>query len=87
MPTPTPTAPAAPAPAQIPQEKSDKTNYIYNAIFNISILLIIGIAIILLCDQMVELAIHIGMKRVVNILEPFLKNQVPAQELMQQVSN
>jgi len=27
------------------------------------------------------------MKRVVNILEPFLKNQVPAQELIQQVSN
>jgi hypothetical protein len=41
----------------------------------------------LLWDQMVELAIHIGMKRVVNILEPFLKNQVPAQELIQQVSN
>ena len=44
------------------QEKSD-TTYIYNAIFNISILLIIGIAIILLCDQIVELAIQIGMKR------------------------
>ena len=84
-PTPTPT-PQTPTP-QIPPEKSDKTNYIYNAIFNISILLIIGIAIILLCDQMVELAIHIGMKRVVNILEPFLKNQVPVQELIQQVSN
>lgn len=84
---PSPTSPAPTSPTQIPQEKSDKTNYIYNAIFNISILLIIGIAIILLCDQMVELAIHIGMKRVVNILEPFLKNQVPVQELIQQVSN
>jgi hypothetical protein len=91
---PTPATPATPATPQTPHvplpltvpEKTDKTNYIYNAIFNISILLIIGIAIILLCDQMVELAIHIGMKRVVNILEPFLKNQVPAQELMQQVS-
>jgi hypothetical protein len=48
-------------------------NYIYNAIFNISILLIIGIVIILLCDQIVELSIQIGMKRVVNILEPFIK--------------
>jgi hypothetical protein len=56
-------------------EKQEKTgiNYIYNAIFNISILLIIGIAIILLCDQIVELSIQIGMKRVVNILEPFIK--------------
>ena len=51
-------------------------NYIYNAIFNISILLIIGIAIILLCDQIVELSIQIGMKRVVNILEPFIKTQL-----------
>lgn len=59
-------------------EKNDN-NYIYKAIFNISILLLIGIAIILLCDQIVELSIQIGMKRVVNILEPFLKNQIPIQ--------
>ena len=57
-----------------PVERS-LNNYIYNAIFNISILLIIGIAIIILCDQMVELSIQIGMKRVVNILEPFIKAQ------------
>ena len=64
-------------------EKNDN-NYIYKAIFNISILLLIGIAIILLCDQIVELSIQIGMKRVVNILEPFLKNQIPipVQELV-----
>jgi len=67
--TPVPVAPATPI-----QEKSEKyDNYIYNAIFNISILLIIGIAIILLCDQMVELAIQIGMKRAVYILEPYIK--------------
>ena len=77
QPTPvaTPTVPTVPlAP---PQEKSEKSgfsdNYIYNAIFNIAILLIIGIAIILLCDQMVELAIQIGMKRAVYILEPYIK--------------
>jgi len=68
-PTPPPPVPVAPATPQ--SEKSD--NYIYNAIFNISILLIIGIAIILLCDQMVELAIQIGMKRAVYILEPYIK--------------
>ena len=69
----TPVATATPPPATTP-EKSEKTdNYIYNAIFNISILLIIGIAIILLCDQMVELSIQIGMKRAVYILEPFIK--------------
>lgn len=60
--------------AEKPVERS-ANNYIYNAIFNISILLIVGIAIIILCDQMVELSIQIGMKRVVNILEPFIKAQ------------
>jgi hypothetical protein len=86
--TPTPQQPSPPTPPQPPQptpvatptptqEKSEKSgfsdNYIYNAIFNIAILLIIGIAIILLCDQMVELAIQIGMKRAVYILEPYIK--------------
>ena len=58
------------------KKDTNGNNYIYNAIFNISILLIIGIAIILLCDQIVELSIQIGMKRVVNILEPFIKTQL-----------
>jgi hypothetical protein len=74
--TTTPPQPLA-TPATATKDKSDKSdksdNYIYNAIFNISILLIIGIAIILLCDQMVELSIQIGMKRAVYILEPFIK--------------
>lgn len=80
QPTPvaTPAVPTVPLALTTPtQEKSEKTgfsdNYIYNAIFNIAILLIIGIAIILLCDQMVELAIQIGMKRAVYILEPYIK--------------
>ncbi len=73
-PTPPPPPPVPVAPATPTQEKSSfSDNYIYNAIFNISILLIIGIAIILLCDQMVELAIQIGMKRAVYILEPYIK--------------
>jgi hypothetical protein len=86
--TPSPQQPTPQQPQQQPQttpvatltptqEKSEKSgfldNYIYNAIFNIAILLIIGIAIILLCDQMVELAIQIGMKRAVYILEPYIK--------------
>jgi len=68
--------PAAPQPI-VPVAKNE-SNYIYNAIFNISILLIIGIAIILLCDQIVELSIHIGMKRTINILEPFIKAHAAA---------
>jgi len=65
-------------------EKKDKSNnnYIYNAIFNISILLITGIVIILLCDHIVELSIHIGMKRAVYILEPLIKSQISTNELV-----
>ena len=70
-----------------PTDKSDKSdkpinNYIYNAIFNISILLITGIVIILLCDHIVELSIHIGMKRAVYILEPLIKAQINANEIV-----
>ena len=72
VPIPLPVAPVVPL-------AKNESNYIYNAIFNISILLIIGIAIILLCDQIVELSIHIGMKRTINILEPFIRAHTAAQ--------
>jgi hypothetical protein len=79
-PTATPAvATATPAIATAPAKTASADNYIYNAIFNISILLIIGIAIILLCDQIVELSIHIGMKRTIHILEPFIRAHAAAQ--------
>ena len=68
-------------PKVIEKEKSGN-NYIYNAIFNISILLITGVVIILLCDHLVELSIHIGMKRAVYILEPLIKGQINTNELV-----
>jgi len=72
-----------PAPSKDAKTAPAADNYIYNAIFNISILLVIGIAIILLCDQIVELSINIGMKRTINILEPFIKAHVAAQAAAQ----
>jgi hypothetical protein len=86
--TPVATAATAATATAIVPVKDTKTapaadNYIYNAIFNISILLVIGIAIILLCDQIVELSINIGMKRTINILEPFIKAHVAAQAAAQ----
>lgn len=78
----TPEKPVAPPLSVVPLAKNE-SNYIYNAIFNISILLIIGIAIILLCDQIVELSIHIGMKRTINILEPFIRAHAAAQQAAQ----
>jgi len=81
--TPTPAASAAsptvPVSAKDAKAATPADNYIYNAIFNISILLVIGIAIILLCDQIVELSINIGMKRTINILEPFIRAHAAAQ--------
>ena len=75
-----------PIPLPIVPLAKNESNYIYNAIFNISILLIIGIAIILLCDQIVELSIHIGMKRTINILEPFIRAHAAAQAAAQQAA-
>ena len=80
-----PVAPPLPVAPVVPLAKNE-SNYIYNAIFNISILLIIGIAIILLCDQIVELSIHIGMKRTINILEPFIRAHAAAQAAAQQAA-
>ena len=80
-----PVAPPLPIAPVVPLAKNE-SNYIYNAIFNISILLIIGIAIILLCDQIVELSIHIGMKRTINILEPFIRAHAAAQQAAQQAA-
>ena len=80
-----PVPPPLPVAPVVPLAKNE-SNYIYNAIFNISILLIIGIAIILLCDQIVELSIHIGMKRTINILEPFIRAHAAAQQAAQQAA-
>jgi len=57
---------------------------IYNILINIALFIFIGIVIILLCDQIVELAIQIGMKKTVNILEPYLKMQQVVQIVPEQ---
>lgn len=54
-----------------------KNNTIFTTLINIGLFIFIGIVIILLCDQLVELAIQIGMKKAVNILQPYINNQIP----------
>lgn len=62
------------------QSKNEKTNGksinddndIYYNIINIALFIFIGIIIILLCDQITEIAINIGMRRTIRILEPYL---------------
>ena len=78
----TPVETETPKTIEKPEKDKSNNNYIYNAIFNISILLITGIVIILLCDHIVELSIHIGMKRAVYILEPLIKSQISTNELV-----
>lgn len=60
-----------------PQEKTVKPtstkSVFYSNLINICLFIFIGVAIILLCDQIAELAIQIGMKRAINILEPYLE--------------
>ena len=44
----------------------------YNNYINIGLFIFIGIAIILLCDQISEISINIGMRKTAKILEPIL---------------
>jgi len=55
-----------------------KYNYI-NTFITFIVFLLFGILIIFLCDYIVETSIQIGMKRTVNILEPYIRNQMPPQ--------
>lgn len=56
-------------------ENTDKQVDNYSIFLNIALFIFIGIVIILLCDQITELAINIGMKRATEILEPYLNKQ------------
>jgi len=58
--------------------KDVKYNYM-NTFIAFFAFLIFGILIIFLCDYIVEISIQIGMKRTVNILEPYIRNQMPMQ--------
>jgi hypothetical protein len=53
-------------------EESEKKNRMYNNYINIGLFIFIGIAIILLCDQISEISINIGMRKTAKILEPIL---------------
>lgn len=55
---------------------TNNTNDIfYKNFINIGLFIFIGILIIFLCEQITEIAIHIGMKRTIAILEPYLRKK------------
>jgi hypothetical protein len=62
----------------IKDNNDSKYNYM-NTIITFLAFLLFGILIIFLCDYIVETSIQIGMKRTVNILEPYIRNQMPSQ--------
>jgi hypothetical protein len=57
----------------------------YDTFYNIALFIFIGIVIILLCDQITELAINMGMKRATEILEPYLNK--PNNIITKEISN
>lgn len=48
----------------------------YKNLVNIGLFIFIGILIIFLCEQITEIAINIGMKKTIMILEPYMKKEV-----------
>lgn len=70
-----PVKPAEPVKSQAsvatPGSKSKQDMY-YKNLINIGLFIFIGILIIFLCDQITEIAVNIGMKKTVYILEPYL---------------
>jgi hypothetical protein len=55
---------------------SEKKDLFYKNLVNIGLFIFIGVLIIFLCDQITEIAISIGMKRTVALLEPYLQNRI-----------
>lgn len=51
----------------------DAKNIYYKNLVNIGLFIFIGILIIFLCDQITEIAINLGMKKTVKILQPYIK--------------
>lgn len=52
---------------------SNNTSIFYNNLINIGLFIFIGIIVILLCDQIAELAIQLGMKKAMYIMQPLLE--------------
>lgn len=68
---------------------TEEKNKLYNNYINIGLFIFIGIAVILLCDQIAELAINIGMRKTAKMLEPFLDKlqEINNQQAMYQLQS
>jgi len=57
-----------------PSSKQTPKDLFYANLINIGLFMLVGILIIFICDQITEIAISLGMKKVVYILEPYLQD-------------
>lgn len=69
------TVPVASKKEQPQAEKMTPKDVFYKNIVNIGLFVLIGVLIIFMCDQITEIAINLGMKKTVAILEPYLTRQ------------
>ena len=77
-----------PLPIKDNSEKNNKKkDQYYKNLINIGLFTFIGIVIILLCDQIAEIAINIGMKKTMQLLEPYLEKIHNAQIANSQITN
>lgn len=58
------------------QPQNTDNDMFFKHFINIGLFIFIGILIIFLCEQITEIAIGIGMKRTVSILEPYLRKKL-----------
>ena len=59
------------------EANKQKREIFYRNLINIGLFIFIGVLIIFLCDQITEIAVNIGMKRTIAILEPYLQKELP----------
>ena len=68
---------------QVQQAAYNQTNKsaFYNNLVNAGLFIFIGVIIVLLIDQIASIAIHIGMKKALIIMQPYLEKLPEAEKL------
>jgi len=59
---------------EITEKKPSTEDVFMKNMINIGLYMLVGLLIIFICDQITEIAISIGMKKTVYILEPYLRD-------------
>jgi|DEB0MinimDraft_4_1074332.scaffolds.fasta_scaffold10133_5 hypothetical protein len=57
-----------------PKPKQTPKDIFYANLINIGLFMLVGFLIIFICDQITEIAISLGMRKTIHILEPYLQD-------------